>query len=57
MAMCSRPSRGETPSEITLCESFADSLWGSVIVLHVLVRAARRATTALRSAVYQAVYW
>jgi hypothetical protein len=57
MATCSRPSAGETPSEMTLCESFVDNRCGSFTVLHEPDDCWRRAITAPRSAVYQAAYW
>lgn len=43
--------------EMTLWESLLLSLWPSVILDQVVAPSARRATTALRSAVYQAAYW
>jgi hypothetical protein len=56
MAMWSRPSAGEMPSEIELCESSVVSWCGSATVSHAPAGSLRRATTAARLAVYQAAY-
>src|SRR5215470_12589729 len=57
MARCRRPSAGETPIEITLCESLTLRVWGRTAVSHAPDGSRRLATTALRLAVYQAAYW
>lgn len=43
--------------EITLCESELLSRWARVTVDQPDAPSARRATTALRSVVYQTAYW
>lgn len=56
IAMWSRPSVGEMPSEIELCESLVLSWCGSVTLSQAPAGSLRRATTAARLAVYQAAY-